>query len=455
MKQEGKILIVDDDEDVLLAASMLLRKQYRLVQTIRDPQKLTAILRREHFDVILLDMNFTLDINSGREGFFWLRNIKVLAPETVVILFTAFGDVEMAVRSIKEGAFDFVLKPWQNEKLLATLHAAFQLIRSREEVSQLKNREKDLHQTLNARPVEFIGQSAAMKSVFSTLAKVAVTDANVLISGENGTGKELVARELHRLSNRSSQAFIGVDMGALSEHLFESELFGHVKGAFTDAREDRPGRFEVAQGGSIFLDEIGNLPLMLQPKLLAVLQNRQVVRVGSNKVIPIDVRLICATNLDLHQQVKEQKFRQDLLYRINTVELVLPALRERRDDIPLLANYYLDLFSRKYHKKIKPLAKETLRVLSDQYWPGNVRELQHTIERAIILCEGDSLLPLDVISQSPSIETERKEKMNLEELEKMTVVRALNKHQGVISQAANELGLSRAALYRRMEKYGL
>jgi DNA-binding NtrC family response regulator len=456
MKQEGKILIVDDDEDVLLAASMLLRKQYTHVHTLKDPEKLTALLRRERFDVILLDMNFTHDINSGREGFFWLRNIKVLAPETIVVLFTAFGDVEMAVRSIKEGAFDFVLKPWQNEKLLATMSAAFQLLGSKEEVSQLRSREKELVQTLNAHPVEFIGQSAAMRKVFSNIAKVAATDANVLITGENGTGKELVARELHRLSNRSQKAFIAVDMGALSEHLFESELFGHVKGAFTDAREDRPGRFEVANGGSIFLDEIGNLPLMLQPKLLAVLQNRQVTRVGSNKVVPIDVRLICATNLDLHQQVQEQQFRQDVLYRINTVEIALPALRERSDDIPLLATYYLDLYARKYQKKIRPLGKETLKMLMEQHWPGNVRELQHTIERAIILCEGDALLPSDVVSSSPvSAEVVLKEKMNLDELEKATVLRALNKHNGVISQAATELGLSRAALYRRMEKYGI
>ncbi len=455
MKQEGKILIVDDDEDVLQAASMLLRKQYTGVQTIRDPQKLTALLRRESFDVILLDMNFTEDIHSGREGFFWLRNIKVLAPDTIVVLFTAFGDVELAVRSIKEGAFDFVLKPWQNEKLLATMNAAFQLLGTRAEISVLKKRENDLVQTINASPTEFIGKSQAMKKVFATISKVAITEANVLITGENGTGKELVARELHRLSSRKSKAFIGVDMGSLSEHLFESELFGHVKGAFTDAREDRPGRFEVAQGGSIFLDEIGNIPLTLQPKLLAVLQNRQITRVGSNKLIPIDVRLICATNLDLHQQVQQQRFRQDLLYRINTVEISLPALRERLEDIPLLAEYYLDFYSRKYQKKMKSLSKQTLKILSEQHWPGNVRELQHTIERAIILSEGDSLMPSDVISNSPSAEIDLKDKMNLEVLEKATVLKAINKNNGVISQAAAELGLSRAALYRRMEKYGL
>lgn len=454
-KTEGKILVVDDDEDVLLAASMLLKRQYSLVKTISNPEKINQILRHEVFDVVLLDMNFSLDINSGREGFFWLRNIKTLCPGAAVVLFTAYGDVELAVKAIKEGAFDFVLKPWHNEKLQATIHAAFGWAQSQKEIGSLKDREKEFIGQLNAAPVEFIGQSSAMRSVFQTIRKVANTPANVLITGENGTGKELVARELHRQSQRAEKPFITVDMGAITESLFESELFGHVKGAFTDAREDRAGRFEIADKGSLFLDEIGNLPLLMQPKLLAVLQNRQIMRVGSNKTQAIDVRLICATNLDLNEEVRQNRFRQDLLYRMNTVEIQLPPLRDRDEDISILASHYHELYSRKYQKKLKPLSKEALRKLQLYHWPGNVRELQHAFERAVILSETDNLNWTDLIPSSSIAPASNAKVLNLDEMEKLAVKKALKKHAGNISQASQELGLSRAALYRRMEKYDL
>ena len=454
-KTDGKILVVDDDEDVLLAASMLLKRQYSLVKTISNPEKINQILRHEVFDVVLLDMNFSLDINSGREGFFWLRNIKTLCPGAAVVLFTAYGDVELAVKAIKEGAFDFVLKPWHNEKLQATIHAAFGWAQSQKEIGSLKDREKEFIGQLNAAPVEFIGQSAAMQSVFQTIRKVANTPANVLITGENGTGKELVARELHRQSQRAEKPFITVDMGAITESLFESELFGHVKGAFTDARDDRAGRFEIADKGSLFLDEIGNLPLLMQPKLLAVLQNRQIMRVGSNKIQSIDVRLICATNLDLKEEVRQNRFRQDLLYRMNTVEIQLPPLRDREEDIAILASHYLESYSRKYQKKLKHLSKEVLRKLLLYHWPGNVRELQHALERAVILSDSNELNWTDLIPSHNITQEINPKALNLDEMEKTAVEKALKKHAGNISQAAQELGLSRAALYRRMEKYDL
>jgi DNA-binding NtrC family response regulator len=454
-KTDGKILVVDDDEDVLLAASMLLKRQYSLVKTISNPEKINQILRHEVFDVVLLDMNFSLDINSGREGFFWLRNIKTLCPGAAVVLFTAYGDVELAVKAIKEGAFDFVLKPWHNEKLQATIHAAFGWAQSQKEIGSLKDREKEFIGQLNAAPVEFIGQSAAMQSVFQTIRKVANTPANVLITGENGTGKELVARELHRQSQRAEKPFITVDMGAITESLFESELFGHVKGAYTDARDDRAGRFEIADKGSLFLDEIGNLPLLMQPKLLAVLQNRQIMRVGSNKIQSIDVRLICATNLDLKEEVRQNRFRQDLLYRMNTVEIQLPPLRDREEDIAILASHYLESYSRKYQKKLKPLSKEVLRKLQLYHWPGNVRELQHALERAVILSDSNELNWTDLIPSHNIAQEINPKALNLDEMEKTAVEKALKMHAGNISQAAQELGLSRAALYRRMEKYDL
>jgi two-component system response regulator HydG len=352
-KEIGKILIVDDDEDVLLAAKMLLKKHAHQVIIEKNPNKIPFLVNNENFDVILLDMNFSKDITSGKEGFYWLNEITNRDPSAVVIMITAFGDVEMAVRALKEGATDFVLKPWQNEKLLATISAAIKLRKSYDEVDHLKQTKKQLQDDSNQPFREIIGNSTAIQEVFDVIEKVAGTDANVLILGENGTGKELVARALHQQSRRNDNVFIGVDMGAITESLFESELFGHKKGSFTDAKDDRAGRFEVANNGTLFLDEIGNLSLPLQSKLLTVLQSREVTRIGSNKPIPIDIRLICATNMPIYDMVADNSFRQDLLYRINTVEIHLPPLRDRQEDIPLLAGHFVNDYCKKYRKTSK------------------------------------------------------------------------------------------------------
>lgn len=453
----GNILIVDDDRDVLVAGQMFLKQHATSVQTEKDPKTLPSLLKRESFDVVLLDMNFASDVSSGKEGFYWLERILEIDPEAVVVLITAYGDVEMAVRAIKAGATDFVLKPWQNEKLLATLSAAMTIRRSRRQVESLRSLQQQLSSDIDQQFKGFVGKSPAMQRVFATIQKVATTDANVLILGENGTGKELVAREVHRQSPRSSRVFITVDMGALHAGLFESELFGHIKGAFTDAREDRAGRFEIASGGTLFLDEVGNLPFALQGKLLTVLQNREVTRLGSNKLIPFDVRLISATNLPIQEMVSEKKFRQDLLYRINTVEITLPPLRERSEDIPLLLDHFLSTYCRKYGKTVKHLSRTTLNRLERYDWPGNVRELQHAVERAVIMSEKETLEPEDFFLTSLQVLPEGKEGdgLNLQEVEKAAIRRTISKHGGNISQAAKELGLTRAALYRRLEKYGL
>ncbi len=456
-KKSGKILVIDDDEDILQAARLLLKQYVGQVYTEKSPGLIPSLLKNDNFDVIFLDMNFAKGATSGEEGFHWLDRILELDPSAVVVLITAYGDVEMAVRAIKEGAADFILKPWQNERLLATLSAALNLRQSRTEAKNLRSKQQQLSKDLDQPFHEFIGKSPAMQKVFSDIQKVAKTEANVLILGENGTGKELVARELHRQSPRAEEIFIGVDMGALSETLFESELFGHVKGAFTDAKGDRAGRFEVASGGTLFLDEIGNLPLTLQAKLLAVIENRKVTRLGSNKSLEIDVRLICATNLDIHEMVAKKKFRQDLLYRINTVEIRIPPLRERTEDIPLLAEHFLNVYAKKYSKPINKISSSTLKRLKKYKWPGNVRELQHAIERAVIMSESRVLQPSDFFfSTSESKENPHgPEKLDLSTLEKKAIGKALTKNNGNISQTAKELGISRASLYRRMEKYGL
>ncbi len=453
----GKILIIDDDEDILQAARLLLKRHMASIHTEKSPDAVPLLLKNESYDVILLDMNFARGATSGREGFDWLSRILRLDPSAVIIMITAFGDVGMAVRAIKEGATDFVLKPWQNEKFVATISAALNLRRSRLEASHLRLRQKQLSADLDKPFQDFIGYSPAMKSVFETILKVADTEANVLILGENGTGKELVARELHRQSRRAGEVFIAVDMGALSETLFESELFGHVKGAFTDAREDRAGRFEVASGGTLFLDEIANLPLTLQAKILTALENRKVTRVGSNREIPIDVRIICATNRPILDLANQGKFRQDLLYRINTVEIHLPPLRQRGKDIPLLAEHFLKIYGKKYSREKKRLTPATLKKLESYSWPGNVRELQHAIERAIILSEAETLQPSDFFFPAPTVKetTLLGEGLNLGEIESLAIHQALSKHGGNISQAAKELGLSRAALYRRLQKHDL
>lgn len=459
----ARILVVDDNEDLLKAARLLLKQHFTRVDTEKNPENLPNLLRQEGYDVIMLDMNFTHDVTSGTEGFFWLDKILQIDPAAIVLLITAYGDVEMAVRAVKSGATDFILKPWSNEKLLATLLSALSLRKSKLEVEKLKSQNAIIARDQQARFGEMVGVSPAMREVFATIQKVAATDANVLILGENGTGKELIARSLHQHSNRARQAFIIVDLGALSENLFESELFGHVKGAFTDAREDRAGRFEAADGGTLFLDEIGNLSMPMQSKLLTVLQSRQVTRVGSNRPKSVDIRLICATNMPLAEMIARNEFRQDLLYRINTIEVRLPALRERPEDIELLAHHYLRVYTQKYRKRIRDVSPMAIQRMTKYGWPGNVRELQHAMERAVILCERETLQPEDLFLSNAQKTPEKQvngdtlslDQFNLDELEKAIIRKVLNKHSGNISKAATELGLTRASLYRRLEKYGL
>lgn len=458
MKSFNKILIVDDDRDVLLATRLFLKRHAARVDTEADPNQIPHLLQNESYDVILLDMNFARDATSGKEGFHWLSRILEIDPAAVVILITAYGGVETAVQAIKEGATDFVLKPWQNEKLLATLSAAARLRQTQLEVDQLRAQREQLRADLDGQFPGLIGKSQAMRAVFDAIQKVGATEANVLILGENGTGKDVVARALHRRSARASEAFIRVDLGAVSESLFESELFGHQKGAFTDAKKDRAGRFEIAAGGTLFLDEIGNLSPPLQAKLLTALENRTVTRLGSNRAIAIDARLICATNLPIHDMVASRDFRQDLLYRINTVEIHLPPLRDRLEDIPLLVAAFLETHGRKYDKPgiaVRPAAFEHLK---NYNWPGNVRELQHAIERAVIMNESGALQPSDFplgVSEPAAGDDIHFDDYNLQRVEKTVIRKAIEKHRGNISHAARELGLTRSALYRRLEKYDL
>ena len=447
--------MIDDDEDVLLAAKMLLKKQNHHVIIEKNPNKIPFLLNNDTYDVILLDMNFSKDTTSGTEGFHWLAQILEKDPNAVVILITAFGDVEMAVRALKQGATDFILKPWQNEKLVATISTAIRLKQSYNQVDKLKKAKEMLEEQISKPFGEIIGSSPAIREVFGLIDKVAKTDANVVILGENGTGKELIARAIHQRSLRKDNSFVSVDMGAITETLFESELFGHKKGAFTDAREDRPGRFELAAGGTLFLDEIGNLSMALQSKLLSAIQSRVVTRVGSNQPIAVDIRLICATNMPLHKMVQEGTFRQDLLYRINTVEIHVPPLSERVEDIAPLAQHYLNYYAKKYHKTVSTISPDATDKLKRYAWPGNIRELQHAIERAVIMTDSDTLQETDfLLSRSLSSHTPSNT-LNLDEVEKAAVAKALQMHSGNISKAADELGLTRASLYRRMEKYGL
>jgi two-component system response regulator HydG len=458
MKQAANILIVDDEEDILASMRLLLSQHFEKVSAERNPYQIPRLLRQDKYDVILLDMNYRRGDTSGREGMEWLRKIKELDPAANVIMITAYADVKTAVEAVKAGAVDFVEKPWRNEKLLATILAATRLSQSQQKVLQLEQRQEALYHDLDQQFGEIIGQSPAMREVYQLIGKVAKTEANVLILGENGTGKELVARAIHRASPRAKEPFISVDLGAVPETLFESELFGHVKGAFTDAREDRIGRFELASGGALFLDEIGNLSLPLQAKLLSALQNRLIRRVGANTPTPIDIRLISATNMPLYDMVERHTFRQDLLYRINTVEVKLPPLRERREDIPLLVSHFLEAFTRRYQKSGMRLPPATMSKLINYPWPGNIRELRHAVERAVILSENAQLELADFIlqgdrgSEKSNVELDS---YNLEDIERWAIRRVLTKHQGNISKAAEELGLTRAALYRRLEKYHL
>ncbi len=454
---EANILVIDDDDDILLSARLFLKQHFNQVLTCKSPREINSLLSKNEVDIILLDMNYQKGASDGREGLYWLEHILSIDKDYVVILMTAFGNVELAVQAIKKGATDFILKPWENEKLFATLSAGAKLRQSNKKVKKLEKINTSIQGDMARKFEHIVGNDGSVQHLQKTLIKVAPTDANVLILGENGTGKQVFAYELHKNSLRRKQIFMHVDLGSLNENLFESELFGYVKGAFTDARDDKPGRFEMADGGTIFLDEIGNLSLPLQAKLLSVLQNRTVTRLGESKERKIDVRLISATNMPLNEMVAKGTFRQDLLFRINTVELILPPLRQRGNDILLLAQHFLQSFNTKYHKNIKNINAKAAQTLLNYGWPGNIRELQHVIERAVIMTDGSEINEgdLQLSSQKFGNQAVLTTDMPLDEMEKMMVNKAIEKHKGNISRAAAELGLTRAALYRRIEKFGL
>jgi len=478
LNNEKRILIVDDDEDILTAGKLLLKRHFGEVVTCNRPEHIPRVMADRAFDAVLLDMNFSPGESSGQQGFVWLKRLLEIDPDAVVVMITAHGGVDIAVEAMKHGATDFISKPWQNEKVIATLSAAVQLHQSRSEATRLKRSNQLLVETSGSTRQSLLGTSKAMAAVHSLIRRTAPTDANVLIIGENGTGKELVARELHQHSLRSDNVFMSVDLGAVSESLFESELFGHKKGAFTGANKDRIGRLIAANGGTLFLDEIGNIPLHLQAKLLTILEQRQVTPLGSNQAIAIDVRVLAATNISREALSDEKKFRQDLLFRLNTVEITLPPLRQRMEDIPEIAAYYAQLYAHKYRKAEKQFSAQALETAKAYHWPGNVRALRHAVERAVILSEGETLeatdLQLNTVAPAerreyqdlsrtnlmnhdnkPHVtETTPSEDLHLERMEKRLVEAALQQHRYNISKAAKELGLTRAALYRRMEKYG-
>jgi DNA-binding NtrC family response regulator len=453
---DANILVIDDDDDILLSARLFLKQHFNQVLTCKSPREINGLLSKNEVDIILLDMNYQKGASDGREGLYWLEHILSIDKDYVVILMTAFGNVELAVQAIKKGATDFILKPWENEKLFATLSAGVKLRQSNKKVKKLEKIHTSMQSDMARKFEHIVGNDESVQQLQKSLIKVAPTDANVLILGENGTGKQVFAYEIHKNSLRKKQIFMHVDLGSLNENLFESELFGYAKGAFTDAKEDKPGRFEMADGGTIFLDEIGNLSLPLQAKLLSVLQNRTLTRLGESRERKIDVRLISATNMPLNEMVAKGTFRQDLLFRINTVELLLPPLRSRGNDIILLARHFLQTFSNKYHKNIQNINAKAEKFLLHYNWPGNIRELQHVIERAIIMTDGTEITEEDLqLSPQKFGNQPLQTDMPLDEMEKMMVNKAIEKHKGNISRAANELGLTRAALYRRIEKFGL
>jgi DNA-binding NtrC family response regulator len=461
MTELAKILIVDDDEDILTAGRLLLRRHFGEVVTCRRPEEIPELLGQHVFDTVMLDMNFGPGESSGGQGFEWLERILTIDPSMVVVMITAHGGVDTAVEAMKRGATDFVSKPWQNEKVVATLSAAVELHRSRVETASLRGANRVLVEAAAPEGNTIISGSPQMRDVLSIVARAAPTDANVLVLGENGTGKELIARELHRQSSRSDEVFLTVDLGSISETLFESELFGHKKGAFTGANDDRLGRFQAADGGTLFLDEVGNLPIHLQAKLLSALEQRQVTPVGSDKSQDVDVRIVAATNVAPDVLHDPQRFRPDLLFRLNTVEVTLPPLRERRDDILPIARHYVAVHARKYRKAAKSFSAAAEKALVEYDWPGNVRALRHAIERAVILAVGDVLEPADLqLADTPPVPTDKAAApvstvLNLDQMEKEAIHQALCKHGFNSSHAAKELGLTRASLYRRMEKHDL
>ena len=458
-KTKGNILIVDDDPFILDTAKMYLKQEFESVKTEPEPEALPKLLAANEIDVVLLDMNFKKGDLEGKAGIFWLEKILEIDPTIIVIMITAYGDVDLAVEAIRKGAMDFVMKPWKNEKLLASVMSAIKLRASKIEIEKLRHTQRKLSTDLNHNFKEIIGNSPAIQRVYELIEKVANTDANILILGENGTGKELIARAIHQLSSRKEEVFLRVDLGALTETLFESELFGHVKGAFTDAIADKPGSFEMASGGTLFLDEIGNISLGLQAKLLSVLQQRELKRVGSNKMIPFDIRLVCATNMPVYDLVRKDKngrigFRQDLLYRINTVEISLPPLRERTEDIPALIDHFVRIYCKKYNKSMMRVDHGLIRKMKSYSWPGNIRELQHAVEKAVILNEGKSVNDLNYfIQQKEDVSNFDEEPRTLEEMEKLMIQNSISQNLGNMSKVAKELGITRATLYRKIEKY--
>lgn len=450
------LLIVDDNKSVISALEMMLQYEVGKVISISSPKRIHEVLEQNEVDIVLLDMNFQAGINSGNEGLFWMKEILKYDSNISVVMITAFGDVELAVKALREGAFDFILKPWDNKKLLATINAAWKLRSSRKEALFLKNDNQFLKKEIKRNEEKIVlGASPTMINVMNIVRKVATTDANVLITGENGTGKELVAREIHNLSKRSNELMVSVDMGSITESLFESEMFGHIKGAFTDAKDDRSGKFEVAHNGTLFLDEIGNLSLQSQAKLLSVLQNRHIVRVGSNRQIPIDIRLICATNCQLPLRVKEGLFREDLLYRINTIQIEVPPLRDRVDDIPVLAYHFLRVYCEKYNKPDKKISIQALEKLANYQWPGNIRELQHSIEKAVILSDSAVLVPSDFSFNSLPRGAIGNDNYTLEEMEKKLIADSIKKYDNNLSVISSKLGITRQTLYNKLKKYDL
>jgi len=456
-ENKGKILIVDDDKFILLSLEVLFKQYFGEVIVLQDPNHITTTIKNHTFDVVILDMNFEKGETSGDAGIFWLQKIKKNDPHTCIITITAYGEISKAVRTVKAGAMDFVVKPWENEKLLSTVFAARELSISRRRIDHLRSQRIFLDKQINKDFSDIIGKSGEMKSVIDQIEKIAPTDANILIYGENGTGKEVIARAIHKNSRRNTEVLINVDMGSITESLFESELFGHEKGAFTDAKERRIGRFEAASGGTLFLDEIANLPMNLQSKLLKVLQDRKITRVGSHQEIDVDIRLICATNVRLDELVEKGLFRQDLYYRINTVELHIPPLNKRQEDIPVLAEHFFQIYKKKYNKSHLQLPDYVTKKLSKFSWQGNVRELQHAIERAVIMCNEKIIRSSDFnFLQAISSRTDMNDQSyNLGQIEKIAIDNCIKKHTGNLTKAATELGLTRGALYRRIEKYGL
>jgi len=455
-KAAGHILIVDDNASVLNSLELFLKYQFERISTLRNPNLLPSFLEKELPDIILLDMNFMAGINTGNEGIFWLSHILKADPDAVVVMITAYGDIELAIRAIKEGATDFILKPWDNHKLLATLQSAMKLRNSQKQIRRLQLREKQLKEDIDRGFSRIIGNSPVMSDLLKKIQKVARTDASVLLTGENGTGKELVAREIHRLSSRFKNDFIPVDLGALPETLIESELFGHVKGAYTDAKEDRIGRFEAANDGTLFLDEIGNLNYCLQPKLLTAIEQRKITPLGSNRQLNVDIRIISATNKDLISMIKQGHFREDLYYRINTIHIEIPPLRSRGIDIVMLAEHYLNEFSVRYGRKGIKLSNKSVEKLKSYGWPGNVRELRHTIEKAVILTESANLVPEDFSFGQDDMHLDLVPAgMNLKELEKSGIMLSLKTHNWNIAETARELGIGRQTLYRKIEKYNI